>query len=123
MNPGDPRPDLRASQLSVDRAKIEDWARRDIEQHFEFLKKNFNGPYNALHNISVDELVREDLLMWYRVQSYRRGKGMVSDEDLATYRTNVEMNRNPSRTAIAASIAEIIQDTRIERGNKKDAKK
>lgn len=123
MNPGDPRPDLRTGQLGVDRATIENWARRDIEQHFELLKKNFSGPYDELGNISVDELAREDFLMWYRVQGYRRGKGMVSDEDLAIYRTNVEMNRNPSRTALAASIAEIIQDVRIERKNKRDAKK
>lgn len=115
MNPGDPRPDLRTGQLSADRANIEDWARRDIEQHFEFLKKNFSGPYDELGNISVDELVREDFLMWYRVQGYKRGKGMISDEDLAIYRTNVETNRNPSRTALAASIAEIITATRIEK--------
>ena len=119
----DPNPDLKAGQLSMDRTQILALARRDIEQHFEALKRDFNGSYDSLGDINVDELVVDDLLMWYRVQVYKKGRGVVSDEDLVKYRQNVEMNRNPSRTALAASIAEIITGIKIKKEIKKDAKK
>lgn len=128
--------DFKIGQLSMDRTQILNTARREIDEHFKFLKANFSGSHGEINpneedkvefgplaHISVDELIDDDLLMWHRVQDYKKGGKMITPEDLVKYRTNVDMNRNDSRTALAASIAEIITGVGIKREIKKSSKK
>lgn len=116
-----PNPDFKIGQLSMDRAIVAAEAFPEIRQHFEELKKKYGGQYGDYDNLKVEELTIEDAMMWYRLRHAR--KGSVPEEELIRYRMNVDMNRNPSRTALAASMAEIFTDMVIEKQNKKDAKK
>lgn len=129
--------DSKIGKLSVEQVQmVKAISRREVAAHFEYLKANFSGSHGEINpseekkiefgplaHISVDELTDADLLMWNRAQAYKKGRGVITPEDLVRYRTDVKMNRNLSRTTLAASIAEIVTDVPIERANKKDAKK
>lgn len=126
MNPG--------MELSMDRVQIVAIARREIAEHFEYLKANFSGShgevnpseerkieFGPLADITVDELTLADFSMWYRLKHTR--KGSVTPADLEIYRKDVEKDPNPSRRALQVSIANEITALVIEKEEKSKKRK